>query len=153
MQKIKLKNNKGFTTVDISISIIIIILFVSIISTAYYNYYISITRKNREAQAINTIIDIIESIEKMNYEEITQDEISKLIEELKNGKITNYGNKITIPNGYEVTVIIEKYNETLHNEDKKDLIKKINVKIEYQVGNKTEKIEINKLITKNDILK
>ena len=80
MQKVKLKNNKGFTTIDISISIIIIILFVSIISTAYYNYYISITRKNREAQAINIIIDVIENIEKMNYEDITQEEISKLIQ-------------------------------------------------------------------------
>ncbi|MCI8352930.1 MAG: hypothetical protein HFJ58_04985 [Clostridia bacterium] len=50
--------------------------------------------------------------------------------------------------GYSVTVSLKKYNEIEGNEDKKDLIKILTVKVEYTVNNKPEKNEVTRLIIK-----
>lgn len=142
MEKIatKIKQNKGFTTQDIVISIIIIVIFVSIITTLFYNFYLSTSAKNRNAIALNCIIDLIEEAKMLKYDELDQTKIEELLGTLKSNK--------TIPNGYEVTVQLQKYNELEGNTDKKDLIKILKVKVQYLVGQKTEKIEISTLITK-----
>lgn len=142
MKKIatKIRQNKGFTSQDVVISIIIIVIFVSIITTLFYNFYISTSAKNRNAIALNCIIDVIEQAKMLNYDELDQTKIEELLGTLKSNK--------TIPNGYEVSVEIQKYNELEGNTDKKDLIKILKVKVQYLVGQKTEKIEISTLITK-----
>lgn len=136
----KIKQNKGFTSQDVVISIIIIVIFVSIITTLFYNFYISTSAKNRNAIALNCIIDVIEQAKMLNYDELDQTKIGELLETLTSNK--------TIPNGYEVNVELQKYNELEGNTDKKDLIKILKVKVQYLVGQKTEKIEISTLITK-----
>lgn len=135
-----MKNNRGFTTADIVVGIIIIILFISIITTSFYNYYVSIQSKSRKTLATNSIIDVIENVEIMNYDDITIDSVNNLINQL-----TLEGN---IPNGYKITAILQKYNETEGNENKQDIIKILTVRAEYTVNNKQENIEIKRLITK-----
>ena len=61
-----LKSKKGDTAVDISISILIIIIFVSIITSAFYNYYLSNTAVARNSTAVNYAIDVIETVEQMD---------------------------------------------------------------------------------------
>lgn len=136
----KISQNKGFTSQDVVISIIIIVIFVSIITTLFYNFYISTSAKNRNAIALNCIIDVIEQTKMLNYDELDQAKIEELLNTLKLDR--------TIPNGYEVSVELQKYNELEGNTDKKDLIKILKVKVQYLVGQKTEKIEISTLITK-----
>lgn len=136
----KIKQNKGFTSQDVVISIIIIVIFVSLITTLFYNFYISTSAKNRNAIALNCIIDVIEQAKMLKYDELDQTKIEELLGTLKSNK--------TIPNGYEVSVELQKYNELEGNTDKKDLIKILKVKVQYLVGQKTEKIEISTLITK-----
>lgn len=136
----KYKDNKGFTTTDIIVAIIIIILFVSIITNAYYNYYLSSQAKTRKTMATNIIIDVIENVEMMLYDDISTNSINELVENLKqNG---------TIPNSYTVTTSLEKYNEIAGNEDKKDLIKILKVNVEYTISKKQENLEITRLITR-----
>lgn len=90
MKIYKYTNNRGFTTTEIIISIIIVILFTSIITSAFFNYYLSIQSKNRKTVATNIIIDIIENVEMMKYEEISQDIVNTLVQTLKdNGTIQN----------------------------------------------------------------
>lgn len=136
----KIRDNKGFTTTDIIVAIIIIILFVSVITSAYYNYYISSQSKTRKTMATNIVIDIIENVEMMPYDDVSINSVNELVENLR----TN----ATIQNGYTVTISLEKYNETPGNEDKKDLIKILKVKIEYLVSKRQESLEITRLITK-----
>lgn len=136
----KVKENKGFTSTDIVISIIIIIIFVGLITTLFYNFYISTSAKNRNAIALNCIIDVIEQAKMLKYDELNQDKLNELLQNLATNK--------TIPNGYTVSANLKKYNELEGNENKKDLIKILNVKVEYLVGQKNEKIEISTLITK-----
>lgn len=140
MNKKKYMDNRGFSTTDIIIAIIIIILFVSIITTGYYNYYISTQSRTRKTIATNIIIDIIENVEMMEYDDISTSYVEELINSLK-----AEGN---ISKEYQVQVVVEKYNETQGNENKKDLIKILKVKVEYIVSKKKESLEITRLITR-----
>lgn len=135
-----LKQKKGFTMVDIAVAIVIIMIFVGIITTLFYQYYLSISSKNRNAIATNCAIDIIEDVKAMNYEEVTIDTLNQKIQQfIKDG---------IIPKGYNVIATIEKYNERPENLDKQDIIKILNVRVEYNSTNKLEQIEISTLITK-----
>lgn len=90
MKIFRCTSDKGFTTAEIIISIIIIIIFTSIITSTFYNYYVSIQSKNRKTVATNIIIDIIENVEMMKYEETNQDTVNTLLQTLKdNGTIQN----------------------------------------------------------------
>lgn len=138
--ELNLKNNKGFTTTDIVVAVVIIMLFIGIITTVFYNYYLSIAAKNRNSIATNCTIDVIENIKKMNYDEINTENVNSLIEQfVQDG---------TIPQGYNVIPELKKYNETVGNTEKLDIIKTLKVKVEYTVSNKQEQIEISTIITK-----
>lgn len=132
----KNKGKRGFTTADIVISVIIIMLFIGIITTLYYNFYITTSSKNRNAMATNYLIDIIEETKILKYVDVDQEAVQNII--------TN----ANIPEGYTVTASIQKYNETEGNTDKIDLIKILKVNVQYTVAGKAEKIEMSTLITK-----
>lgn len=136
----KIKSEKGFTLQDIIIALIVTMMFVSIIGTAFYNFYISTVARNRSAMATNCAIDIIESIEKMNYDKVNNDTVNLIVQGLISDK--------KIPTGYNVETNITKYNETEGNQNKEDIIKILKLNIGYTVGNKNEKFEITRLITK-----
>ena len=42
-----IKKNKGFTTADIVVAIVVLMIFVGMITTLFYNFYLSTTAKNR----------------------------------------------------------------------------------------------------------
>lgn len=138
--KMKLKESKGFTTADVVVSVGIIVIFIGLITSLFYNFYLTTTAKNRNAIATNCLIDVIEEIKLMKYEEVKSNNLELLIGTLEENK--------TIPDGYHVTANIQKYNEIEGNQYKSDLIKILNVTVEYMLQGKNEKIEISTLITK-----
>lgn len=140
MKEKKYKKAGGFTTADIIVAIIIIVMFVSIITTAFYNYYTSVQGKTRQTMATNIVIDVIENVEMMEYDNINIESVNNLINELKNNG--------DIPKGYEVEMALDKYNETEGNTDKLDLIKILKVKVKYLLNNKEETYEVRRLIKK-----
>lgn len=138
--KQKIRESKGFTPVDIAISIVIIIVFIGLIATLFYNFYLTASAKNRNAIATNCLIDVIEEVKKMDYEQITIQEVDLLISSLQANK--------TIPNEFKISAQVQKYNEMEGNQDKLDVIKILQVKVEYHIGQKMQNIEISTLITK-----
>lgn len=139
MKEQKYMNEKGVTTTDIIISVAIIVLFVAVITTSFYNYYKSVQSKNRATIATNISIDVIENIEMLQYDDVNQEAIDNVIQTLKDDG--------TIQNAYTVTASIQNYNETEGNTEKKDLIKILKVKVTYN-EEKEESFEITRLITK-----
>lgn len=142
---VSIKGNRGFTTADIVVAIVVMMIFVGMIATLFYNFYLSTTAKNRNAMATNYIVDVIEEIKAMNYDEVQKDtqdsnSINNLIQQLEATK--------QIPKEYIITGEIQKYNETEGNTDKKDLVKILTIRVEYSLGKKTEKIEISTLLIK-----
>ncbi len=77
-----LKNNEnGFTTVDIGIAMLIIVLFVPIMSSILYSVYLSSTEAKRTGTAINYAVDIFEDIAIENYHTMTPEVVLKKLEE------------------------------------------------------------------------
>lgn len=132
-------SQKGVTSADVIVAVVIIMLFVSVITTGFYNYYKSIQSKNRVTIATSIVVDIIENVEMLKYDEVTNENVNNIVETLKSDG--------TIPKPYTVIIDLQNYNETEGNTDKKDLIKILKVKVAYG-DNDIENLEITRLITK-----
>ena len=164
MRRNTLKQEKGFTGVDLTIAVIILMLFVALITTLFYNVYLSSSSTKRSATANSYIIDVFEQIDRMTYEEVLQDNIvnastdtfiqtlqAKLIENSKIDNVlvkrgmTQDGN---LSKPFQLEVSVTNYNQTEGNTDKKDLVKMISVRMKYKVGKKIETIESKRLKTK-----
>lgn len=164
---IRIKSEKGFTGVDITVALIVILLFMSLISVLFFNITKSSKNIDRRSESIYIATEIIESFKSKNYDDVkitgTGDENSWV--ELKNGKdadtlkdLVYYevdGERITIaPNlkieaGYTSKACIYNYvPENTVNSD--DLVKVINVKVEYKVGQEIKSVELSTSIVRED---
>lgn len=131
-----MKSEKGYTGVDIAISIVVLFLFISLISTL--SYHVNSSYKEIELKSKATEIAIIE-IEKMKsktWEEITTEDIS-------------YRETVEVQEGYFRTIIVRDYHD-LDTSKNSDVIKKITVQIQYMFKGKQEMIEISTLIAKEN---
>lgn len=125
-----LRNNRGFTGVDISIALVIMVLLVGIITSLVYNFGITSKEINRKSEATYLAIQVIEGIKQMKYEEIIEDTnggttISS-IESLT-------GQVFEVKNGYTVTVNIENYRDRMGDSTLEDVIKIAKVTVQYTV--------------------
>lgn len=164
------KNNKGITGVDLSVSLIIVVLFVGIISSLVYNF--ATTSKNINRKSIAT------SIATQKIENLKQDFISNGSEENSDiktittyeygevdkstGEISFYDpNYKTTP--YKVETIVTKFSDYtdssyisgLSNEERarireENLLKIVDVTVSYNVGSRVENVQIKTAITRED---
>jgi len=127
----KLKSNKGISMADIAIAITVLCLFVGVIGTLYYKilYQSHIIRYN--AVAVYYTVKVAEETDRISYEEVTND--------LTNTLKQNFN----IPDSINITVNVQNYNDT--DASKKDIIKIVTIKAEYEVLNNPQSYEIKKL--------
>lgn len=154
----KLKKNNGFAGIDISISAIVILIFIPTIFGIFYNIQKTNKFVERKTNAVDIATNIMEIIKTESYEDISNEEDSKLNQDI----LSQY--KKTTPNSeiaedeeyngylyysstglkneqYVIQVGIKNYypSET----EKEDLIKQIRVRVFYPYGDKLQKVEIN----------
>lgn len=130
MKKINLRSDSGFTMTDLAAAILIFGIFTGIIGTLMYSSYKINLQTKMAVAAGNYAIQILEDIDKISYEEVT------------NGMEAGYKSKFLIPEGFDVTIEVSNYNE---GTIKEDLIKKIRLVITYEFAGDSEKIQINRL--------
>lgn len=136
------RSEKGFTGIDIAVSVVIIFIFISII--AMLSYRINSTSKEIQlkSDAIYVAINEIENAK------------SKGLEEFKGRSVAD-GNSVVVENvetekqGYYKTIIVLDYTDLDGNADKtKDIVKKVTVKITYMYKAKEQSVELSTLLTK-----
>ena len=131
--KNKFKGQAGLSSVDITISIGIIVIFVAIITVAYTNLTKTNTQIGRMQSATNYAIAILEKADELYYNEVTQ-------ENFETNEIGSTGKHqvagVNIQRGYDVTVTI--------TESESNTSKNINVNVQYKVGNNTQTVEMQK---------
>ncbi len=136
-----MKNEKGYTGIDIAISVVVLFIFVSLI--AMLSYRLNSTSKEIELKSEATFLAIeeIEAIKNINFAEI-QDR-SKA-----NGN-SQYlqAEEIEGKQGFYRKIIIEDYADTKKDKDP-GLVKKIIVQIKYQFKGKEETIELSTIVSK-----
>ena len=143
-----LKKDKGFTTIDLTIALIIIVVFTVLISSVSYNTYLASIEAKRTATAINYAVEIFEHIGEIRYDETyaTYDIFDiEGIPEFEQDTITQDENNNDIVKGsigtYDIELKIEDYNDA-------DLVKILTLTITFPVSRKdTEKVELQRIKT------
>jgi len=158
-----LKNNRGVTLADISISIMIIFLFSSLITGLVYNYSTSIKAVNRKAEATQHAITVIEELKQIEYNNILSALANNGIKYNENEKYYTLGldelneipenksidHQILEKDGYNIVIKLQKYEETEGNSDKeKDIIIIATVTVKYNVGRQEQKVQLTTLLVK-----
>lgn len=170
----KLKNNKGFTQVDIVVSICILMLFVTLIASLFYNSYISSTTSKRNAEASIYLSQIFESIDLIEYNELKDEKegivakINKIDEQKVSAQyVEEQTNQNTLSTPYKIYVAVTNKDESYNNESisngvgvgvpddpnnnnniniqQDDLIKIITITIKYNINQKEQTISAKRI--------
>lgn len=138
----KLKDNKGLTGVDVAVSIVILLIFVSFITSLFYNLSNTSKRIEKKATATNLAIEVIEAMKATEFTTLagyTADQ-----KEMTADDITNLTGKVlTIPNGYTVKISIKNPND---DDNMGQVIKIITSEISYTENKKVETVKIETLV-------
>ena len=146
--RIDFKNNRGFTTVDTGVAMIIFVIFAVIMTSISYSVYQSSIEAKRTAVALNYGVDIFENIGQLDYSEVTasSDKIFDI------DALSTFEEEDASIDGVEgietITGKIGTYNIELKIEDYngENLIKIITLKITYPISkSNTEKVELQRL--------
>ncbi len=155
--KINLKGKNGFTSIDLTISMLVVIVFVALMSSVSYNVYLASMEARRTATALNYAVDIFEHIGVLNFQEVT----TALMEDFGDFEETSKTSETVEGsiNGYDITLTIQGYGEdnydgtntTLDAYTSGDYIKVITLTITFKVSSKTtESIEMQRIKNIND---
>jgi hypothetical protein len=146
------KNNKGITGVDITISIVILGLFISLITSMFYNVTVIGKTVNRKADAVYLAVQVIEALKQIGYNELPtgeKDETSVYTLEELNEKLEEE-KKITLKNGYSVSILVENYRKIKSDTTLEDILKRITVKVNYKEQDKEKSVELNTVIVNEE---
>lgn len=130
LDKINIKSEKGFTMQDLIVAIMVFSVFVGIIGTLMSSVAKLNMQTRMTASATNYAILILEDIDKISYEQVT------------NSLASSYPSKFSIPAGFNIAIDVTNYNE---GNNKVDLIKEVKLTITYSLRNDTEELVMHKL--------
>ena len=137
-----MRDEKGYTGVDIAVSVVVLFIFVSIIANLSYSFNSSSKEIALKAQATSLAIDEIEEIKKKDFTEIkdkglNQEDIAYMTREELQGKENQ---------GFYRSIRIEDY--ILNHPDKiAGLVKKVTIQIEYMFKNKQQIVELSTIVS------
>lgn len=142
----KLKSEKGYTGIDIAISVIVLFIFISIIAVLSYNVNSSGKEIELKSEATTIAVTEIEKIKnELTFEEIENRSIKNGNSELeataeiqKNGRGT----------GFYKTVIVEDYADNASVNRVAGLVKKVIVKIQYMHKGQEQTVELSTVLSK-----
>lgn len=140
MKTINIKNQKGIAATDGIIAVLIIMLFSSIIMVISYNIYLTSAFIKRNSQSTEYIVKIFEESEKLYYDDVTTQ------------SLTAYKESLNISSGYNISIIVEKYEDEETPEQEEDVLKIITIEITYKVANKEKEVKMTKLKTRENVI-
>ncbi len=134
------KSEKGFTGIDIAISVVVLFIFVSIIAFLSYGFNSSAKEIELKSEATSLAVQEIEALKNsLTFEQIADrrqsDEENNKTEEIKTG--------------FYKTVIIQDYAD-IYPEKVVGLVKKVTVKIQYMSKGKEQSVELSTIFSKEN---
>lgn len=156
------KSQKGYTGIDVAISISILSIFILIISTIFANIYVQYTEAQRDSVAMSYLTSTSELIDKMYYQHVYIEEPEDPADNENLGKrlIAIFGPNTSITrnsaahkleaiisNNYKITIIINK-----HNPEGADLVKNVDIEVSYKIGEANKSLKINKVKAKEILI-
>ena len=151
----KIKNNKGLTGVDVTISVIILTIFVSLIANMFYNVSQIGNAVNRKSEATYVAVQIIEAMKQVNYDDLptglTEDTTAINLEKLNELLIDE--DKIVLKNGYSVDINVENYKKIkgeTEGEELEDILKRVTVTVKYNEKAKEQTVELTTVVVREE---
>lgn len=136
----KIKSEKGVTGIDITLSVILIAIFIGILATLSYNVENDTKQASRQAEALDYAISTIEHVKSLNFSELPKVGNDK-ITGLEDGYIKDKNGKET---PYYRTVTVQDYTEIEGKSDQKaEILKRVTVEISYKYQNKNKTITLS----------
>ena len=129
--KQNLKSESGITMVDLIAAFTIFTIFTGILVSLMYSVYKVNMEMRLSGLAVNYSIQILEDIDKITYDEVT------------NGMEEIYREKFLIPDVYNLSIEVSDYNSGSEN-----YVKRVKLTITYTLSGKEETTVINKLKVK-----
>ncbi len=124
-----LKSRKGFTGIDVSISIVAIIIFTSTILALMYNVKIENLKIKAQLLANIYLTETLENIGIAKYDDVTENN-ANLIPEMSNT--------------FKIEINVSKISDEDANKTE-DILKRVKVIASYPIGNKTYHQEVQRM--------
>lgn len=153
------RKNNGFTGIDISITMIIILIFIPTVFGIVYNIQKTNVSIKRESKAVSIAVDVLEIAKAEEYQNVNLESSSFLTNLSKNYSASTYTNPETEDSNYEYIYYAMTGEENEHYQiqiglqnyypsstEQEDLIKKIKVTVFYPVGNTIKNIDISTIL-------
>lgn len=146
----KLKSEKGVTNIDIILSVILILIFITLITVISGNLQKSNDLLERETEALYYAVDTIEDIKGQSFDILPKKGSNKIqgVLTLQDGYILDKNGKTT---PYYRTITVQDYTDLPEGNGKQaEILKKITVEIAYKERNQEKKITLSTIKTKGD---
>ena len=130
----QLNSQKGFSSGDTILALLMILTAVGVITMIYTNLVIGSRGVDRKTGATRIATNILENMSQLYYDEINA------VSSTTGGKIFN----TSIPNGYTTEVKVEKVGQY-------DFVKKATVTVKYKVDGIEKKVELVKVFERETI--
>lgn len=144
-----IRKENGVTGIDISIAIVVLFIFVSLIASLIYNYNVSVKESTRKTQALNLAIDEIEKVKKNGFSKY--EKLDKNSTQYNDGTKIENNQSIAGNEGFFKTIKITDYTDIKGNEnEQKDIVKRVTVIISYKSKGESQEIELSTLLTKEN---
>ena len=149
-----MKNQKGYTGVDIAISVVVITIFIALIGTLVFNFNSGSNEIEYKSKALDYAINEIERLKALdiNNQEIidaetaTSDGTASENEILdKNDKGTGYYEKIEVVDAKDIM----SDSDLGGRAGVSGLVKKVTVTVSYQFRNQIKSVELSTIISKD----
>lgn len=138
-----LRSEKGFTGIDIAVSVVIIFIFISIIASLIYGVNSKSKEIELKTEATYIAINEIEQIKNDGYEKYGT------LSRANGTNIVCTNEEVEGEEGYYKTIEVIDYTDLEGKQDKqKNIVKKATVKISYMFKAKEQSVELSTILTK-----
>lgn len=143
-----IRSQKGYTGIDIAISVIVITIFISLIAVLIYRFNSSSNEVQLKSKATEIAIDEIEKVKAAGFK--TYEEMDQTTKEDKEGN-SLVNQSVEEEHGFYKTISVEDYTDTENNEDKiSNLVKRVTVTISYMVKGQEQQVSLSTLLSKEN---
>lgn len=137
-----IKNQKGYTGIDIAISVVVLFIFVSIIAMLSYSINSSAKEIDLKSEATAIAVEEIENLKNKNFTQISE------MEPTNNGEQEPV--KVDNKEGFFKTISIKDYSDLTEQKKVPGLVKQATVKISYQFKGKNQSVELSTIFSKEN---
>lgn len=144
-----IRNQKGYTGIDIAISVIVITIFISLIAVLIYKFNSSSNEVQLKSKATEIAIDEIEKVKTAGFK--AYEEMNQTTKEDKEGN-SLVNQPVEREQGFYKTITVEDYTD-IKGEDKiSNLVKRVTVTISYMEKGQEQQISLSTILSKENEL-